>query len=851
MASTSDIRDIMNLGQARPRQPAPKKKKHIEPQPRVTGVKREVQALMGDSVPPIAIVEQRSYKSRPSISQKLFKPRHWEERPFVHGGRTDGLVLRHWKRSIPGSNARAAAAAAVANGSADVEMTDESKAPTPAIQELRFEEEYPSHKWNVKVQVPAYTDEQYENLLRSEDWTRQETDYLMGLCRDYDLRWIIIADRYSPQDIQAPQPAAQNGEANGSDLVAKPHYPHRSMEALKQRYYAIAAKLMEAQTPASTMTQAEFQLWEKMRNFDAKTETMRKAMAEKLFERTKDEADEERILLEELHRITKNEDDFIKMRRDLYARLEPVAPIRRTERGEEQSTAMYQTSGGLSMLLQSLLAKEKRLKRPPVPGGIENGSASTPTESQRYDKGRHPAQYNRRDTTDTQATEDVSGAQKKGSMSQPTVRALSSQEEARFGVSHPQERITSGVQFRHEKINRLTMAKSQTQTTKIQAALTELGIPPRLLMPTERVCREFERLVTEINVLLDCRKVNEKIATEIKILEEARRIRLGLPKEGEQPTASSDPTQPSYPTTADAMEVDDSGVADDSKSGDIKNNSMAVAEEDQDAEAEDDVPPQKVDMKSSEGQDGKNESSMRVNQQVDDADADADADTDRDAAQKGASKPVEDQEEESEGAKTGEEDEDEDDEEQEDEGVTGVDEEEEEDEDDDDAEEGADEAQADLDEEDEEDEDADAEVAATPQNESDAEEDNGDEDEEDEDEDDEEEPEVEAEAESDEEESAQEDDDAGSDDEEEAEIKNQDEDEDNEEDGAPVAAAAAAAEADDDSDDDAEEEPDEEPPAAAAPSALPPRAHKRSASVISAASRAGSNRSGIGRKKRR
>ncbi|KIW82545.1 hypothetical protein Z517_05572 [Fonsecaea pedrosoi CBS 271.37] len=836
MASTNDIRDIMNLGQAGPRQPAPKKKKHVDPHSRVTGVKREVQALMGDSVPPIAIVEPRSYKSRPSISQKLFKPRHWEERPFVHGGRTDGLVLRHWKRSIPGSNARTPV---VTNGSADVEMTDESKA-SPAAQELQFEEEYPSNKWNVKVQIPSYTDEQYENMLKSDDWTRQETDYLMDLCRDYDLRWIVIGDRYNPHEIQAPQLPVQDGEANanGSELVVKPHFPQRSMEALKQRYYAIAAKLMEAQTPASTMTQAEFQLWEKMRNFDAKTETMRKAMAEKLFERTKDEADEERILLEELHRITKNEDDFIKMRRDLYARLEPVAPIRRTERGEEQSTAMYQTSGGLSMLLQSLLAKEKRLKRPPVPGSSETGAASTPTESQRYEKGRHPPQYNRRDTVDTQATDDAPSAQKKGSTSQPSVRILSPQEEARFGVSHPQERITSGVQFRHEKINRLTMAKSQTQTTKIQAALTELGIPPRLLMPTERVCREFERLVTEINMLLDCRKVNEKIATEIKILEEARRIRLGLPKDGE-PVAPSDPAQPSFPTTADAMEVDDSQVANDSKIEATNDDSVAVVEEDQDAEAEDDVPVQKADEKGSVAGDVKDENAVPASRQADEAEADAEADADaeaeQDTAQENTSKQVEDQEEESDEAKTGEDNDDED-EEQNEEGVTGVDEEDEED--DDDAEEGGEDGQADLDE-DEEDEDA--EVTGTPQNESDADEDG--------DEDEDEEPDVEAESD---EEANDDEDDADSDNE--VEIDNQDEeDKDEEEDEDEDDDGPAAAEADDsDDDDDAEEEqeeqePDEEPAALS----VPARAHKRSASVISAASRAGSNRSGIGRKKRR
>ncbi|KAK5223346.1 chaperone ATPase hsp78 [Exophiala xenobiotica] len=704
MASTSDIRDIMNLGQAGPRQPAPKKKKVVDPQARVTGFKREVQALMGDSVPPIAIVEQRSYKSRPSISQKLFKPRHWEERPFQHGARTDGLVLRHWKRSIPGSQARPPTVTGV-EGSTDVEMTDDSEV-APAVQELRFEDEFPSHKWNVKVQIPSYTDEQYENLLKSDDWTKQETDYLMELCRDYDLRWVIIADRYDAREVASSDRSQLNGEVAGTEVAAK--YPDRTMEALKQRYYTITAQMLETQIPASNMTQAEFQLWEKMRNFDAKTETMRKAMAEKLFERTKDEADEERILLEELYRITKNEDDFMKLRADLYARLEPIAPISRTQRGEEQSTALYQSSAGLSMLLQNMLAKEKRLKPPrPIPEGAHTGhSMATPTDAR---KASH-ASYNRRDTMDSQAED--SGHQKKGSMSQPVVRVLTPQEEARFGVSHPQERLTSGVQFRHEKINRLTMAKSQTQTTKIQAALTELGIPQRLLMPTERVCREFERLVKEINILLDARKVNEKIATEIKILEEQRRIRLGLPKEEEQPGQQN----------GDVMEVDSSQIMD-SKLDMVPDSSLLVTEDGKDNDAAAEVDDSQE--KRRDGGGGRDESTMALDMQDEDADADED---EEDAG--GASSPKQEDADEDEDA---EEDEDEDnfeggeirqsvadlDHDQEEE-----DDEEEEEEDDDDQ------PRLGVDDDDEEDEDE-AEVAATPDVDSDAENEDQDEDEED------------------------------------------------------------------------------------------------------------------------
>ena len=402
-------------------------------------------------------------------------------------------------------------------------------------------------KFNVKVGVPTYTDEQYEKNFKSDDWSREETDFLMTLCREFDLRWILIADRYEPENIPPPTQQEESQSKDEADSMevdtavnwTKKSYRARSMEELKARYYTIAAKMLETQTPANDMTQAEFQLWEKMRNFDAKTETTRKILAEKLFERTKEEAEEEKILLEELHRITKNEDEFLLMRRDLYARLEPPPTMRRN--GEEQSTAMYQTSSGLSALLQNLLAREKKFKRPSMmtPGGPDGGhgphsvsgsvDADGQPKKQKWEKGQHPNQYTRRDTMDTQNGE--SGPQKKGSQSGPHVRTLAPAEELKFGVSHPQERLTSGVQFRHEKVHRLVAGKSAVQMQKYQAALIELGVPTRLVMPTEKVCKEFERLVTEIQVLLDARKTSEKLVSEIKVLEEQRRIRLGLPKD--------------------------------------------------------------------------------------------------------------------------------------------------------------------------------------------------------------------------------------------------------------------------------------------------------------------------------
>jgi hypothetical protein len=496
------------------------------------------------------------------------------------------------------------------------------------------------------------------------------------------------------------------------------------MEAMKLRYYNISAKIMESVHPPPTMTTAEFQLWEKMRNFDAKTETLRKSMAEKLFERTKEEADEERILLEELHRISKHEEEFIQLRRDLYSRLESAPPSRRNERGEEQSTAMYHTSAGLTALLQSLLSRERRNKRP-----LTNGEPQpTPVDQRRG----QPNQYSRRDTIDSQ----TDGPQKKGSTSQPTVRNLNSAEEVKFGVSHPQEKLTSGVQFRHQKIERLSMAKSAVQTSKIQAALVQLGIPPRLLMPTERVCREFERLIDAINKLLEARKATEKHISEYKVLEELRRRRLGLPEPGQEAT--------------DAMEVDTSQVADAS----AVDESTVV--NDQDAEGEDE---------DAEGEKDEDESAMQVGRKDDDEE---EAD---DAGEKSAIA----------------EDDDED----------------------------VDQSYADLgkdDDEDEEQEDEDEDGLAMGHD-SEAEEDD----------DDDARPEADA-------------------DEDGAEV-NESEPADESEDGENEDEAE-----EDDDESEAEEEPEPSRPSSSHSTA---RAHKRSASVISDASKTGSNRSGLGRKKRR
>jgi DNA methyltransferase 1-associated protein 1 len=50
----------------------------------------------------------------------------------------------------------------------------------------------------LQAELITYTDEEYNSLLSAIDlrWSRAETDYLMGLCVQFGLRFNVIADRY-------------------------------------------------------------------------------------------------------------------------------------------------------------------------------------------------------------------------------------------------------------------------------------------------------------------------------------------------------------------------------------------------------------------------------------------------------------------------------------------------------------------------------------------------------------------------------------------------------------------------------------------------------------------------------
>jgi DNA methyltransferase 1-associated protein 1 len=384
-------------------------------------------------------------------------------------------------------------------------------------------------KFNVKVSLPQYGDDQYSSNLANEDWTKEETDYLLTLVKDYDLRWPIIWDRYEFV------PQAASNEESQDDTAVVPASRARSVEDLKARYYEVAAKMMAVQKPAQYMTRPEFELYEMMMHFNPAQEKARKDFALNSMSRSRDEAREEESLLLEIKRILARTERFNEERRELYRRLDYPHT--------DQDISAYKSSAGLQNLLQNLMNVDKSNKKRRSLGGAADGISPAGVAS--AGPNGHPPSgvsegHNRRESiaasvsghrdslggaatpiTPSESMTPVGAGNKKKGAAQIERRKLSEQEEQVYGISH-HDRLGSGPTFRYEKINKLYSHKSGQQQLRITNALGELDVPPRLVMPTAAVTAQFEVLWSAVTALVDLRKVSDKLDAEIK-LEEAKK----------------------------------------------------------------------------------------------------------------------------------------------------------------------------------------------------------------------------------------------------------------------------------------------------------------------------------------
>jgi DNA methyltransferase 1-associated protein 1 len=262
----------------------PKKMRRTESMmKRPSGMNREVYALLySDSkdssasslIPTDTGCGYRQPRAR--LGRKQVRP--WKWMAFTNPARSDGLVLSHWRR-----------------------VADEGK-------------EYPFAKFNKSPDIPTYTEEEYTKSLTDPGWSKEETDHLFELCRMFDVRFVVIQDRFD-----------------------KAKYQKRSVEDLKERYYSVCNRLTKARSGDEADLIA----------YDAPHEVKRKMQMERLLARSREQVEEEEMLCAELKKIEMRKKEREKKQQDLQklisAAEQNTSEVRKTPSTKKSSTSSKKT----------------------------------------------------------------------------------------------------------------------------------------------------------------------------------------------------------------------------------------------------------------------------------------------------------------------------------------------------------------------------------------------------------------------------------------------------------------------------------------------------------------------------
>ncbi|KAM7014182.1 DNA methyltransferase 1-associated protein 1 isoform X2 [Ammospiza caudacuta] len=186
MATGADVRDILELGGVESENTGTINKKDIINSDkkkskkssetltfkRPEGMHREVYALLysdkKDAPPLLPSDTTQGYRTvKAKLGSKKVRP--WKWMPFTNPARKDGAMFYHWRRAA-----------------------EEGK-------------DYPFARFNKTVQVPVYSEQEYQMYLHDDAWTKAETDHLFDLARRFDLRFVVIHDRYDHQQFKVAE----------------------------------------------------------------------------------------------------------------------------------------------------------------------------------------------------------------------------------------------------------------------------------------------------------------------------------------------------------------------------------------------------------------------------------------------------------------------------------------------------------------------------------------------------------------------------------------------------------------------------------------------------------------------
>ncbi|ODV75778.1 Swc4p CYBJADRAFT_121308 [Cyberlindnera jadinii NRRL Y-1542] len=437
---SSEILDVLNVQHSGSSSQPPKKKQKTEQKAKaLTGMNRELFQLLGQNTPPVAVRNQQKFKDRLNA---LEKPSSWTWAAFKNNARTDGLKLHHW---VKGSK----------------ETVEASELP------------YKFEKYNTELNIPDFTEDDYLTFIKNKavPWCYKETRYLFDLAKAFDLKWIVINDRYNYE------------EPTG-----------RSLEDLQERFYGVCQRILIYQNEQEETAQNSNLI--SNLNYNKHKEIERKKYLIRLLERSPAEIAEEESLLIEAKKFEAAAKNTIAERAQLLQLLDSPHAT--------GSINQYLSSQGLTQLYNQLMT-EKRKRRVDSPAPENPLAALNEKFKQQHLSRQKQLQQERMEQHKRVKDSPISMLLSKN---------LTPREEAAFGLQVHAEKITPGVFLRSSKI---PTYKPNVQN-RIVAILNELGLGRKPVMSTESVVAKQDELYKTINTLLDLKKQVDKLETEHRIM---------------------------------------------------------------------------------------------------------------------------------------------------------------------------------------------------------------------------------------------------------------------------------------------------------------------------------------------
>ncbi|KAI5455196.1 swr complex subunit [Naganishia albida] len=396
--------------------------------------------------------------------------------------------------------------------------------------------------------VVGYTQAEYEQWLQDDKWTADETNYLFSLLKEYDLRFLVVADRYAylPKQARAgglsqnryAWPLALTGRKKSGNVVSRrsgrgtvgmggeegqdsrdgtpgvqsdgvvqtedesvealimDEVKRRSMEEIKDRYYTICRRLIRNR-PAKDEAAREKAL--KAYEYDIRKEIQRKRYADSLFHLSRDQIQEEEALFMEMKKIEQTERRYRAEREDLLRRVNgldsgvlwPSAP------GPSGNEGNRVFGNGANVGIGSQRARD----------GTVVG-ADKLKKRKRGDDGMETYQEQDQMTAQTDAPEDDPEFDRRNNIYRlpPSANTASSR-----SIHHP-------AFLRSTKLAQ-PKTTSQATTTKITTLLEELGVSAsRLIMPTRENLERYEALLGACGMLVDIKRMVDRAEQEVRVL---------------------------------------------------------------------------------------------------------------------------------------------------------------------------------------------------------------------------------------------------------------------------------------------------------------------------------------------